>query len=1135
MRWQNSPQISLGDLPTKIIFFTFRLLENQLTYHIESLLKESRSFNANDPLVHLDLEAKKVLDVSQSEAFVFEDFPRSILLEAKRYFKESGVNTLCLVTGIVHLPKKDGFEQTPVILQPVEIVEDKVKNTVKLETQEEDEFLNPYLEFRGAELGLEFKGVSPEKLFSYLSEKGLKVDTKIKAVGNFHHHRYQIIRELEELRAQKSFSPALNQLFGEQKTDDFKIRLSKHALFPSDTDHVHVLNAAQTSNLVIQGPPGTGKSQVLSNLVSRLIDAKMPTIVVSEKRAALEVIQRKLSEYGLDHLTYIATKDHSSKELLQELKSTWQQLEATKDIEGKHAYTADEQRNHLQNILSLINSENLISGVSFKTFYHLRKGADLSKTAFNSDAISIKEFLEREVIFSSIYDAGIAKIVGQLRSTTVQGDSIDTIDQWLEQLTGLLDRLSEVFELNTWKDVQSNMKLAADCQIFENDLYAKYAELFDHNSKGYKKFIRLRNKLNKHLKNDLIAKRSHWKIEPSQAEVESLLNQLKNVGFFSRIKLKKRWNQLSTIPLENAASILQLEQDHIAKKASLSQLYVDFCDLGIDSPEIEVPIIHAAIHSFSSEQWTFFDQLDSSERSKINRHHDDLHKLFSSYRTYFRTEDSLNLKSCLTTLKKSLPKVLELKSVIQQLNENDLKALSRNESLKDLKKESLLYAETKFKQQFSEFAKFDFDQLESLLKKIIAKEGEDAKIFSRQIQVSQRVQFENYHALLSTPARKLNEEDKALKEQLKKGKSILVKEFGKTRSHPSIRELFESEAKIWMHLLKPVWLTNPLQLANYFPMEEGLFGVAIFDEASQIPLQNALGTIQRSKRIIIAGDDQQMGPSSYFKAGSNEVIDLLHQASFHLPNVPLKHHYRSVHPDLISFSNQHFYKGELTAYPSPNLTEVLTTHYCEHGVFDDRRNVEEAKEIAKRIRELIDSKQSLGIVAFSEEQLLAIREQLDPQTLKKVEQRIEEDSLLFKALENVQGDECDILLISFGYGKNTDGDFALRFGPMNTSNGLRRLNVLITRAKQKLELFISVKSYEFGITDNESVNMLKKWIHFMETYVPSREIHFPLELHPEINENELVIKASEENIVNAVELVTLHRVLSQRNWNVKYQ
>ena len=141
--------------------------------------------------------------------------------------------------------------------------------------------------------------------------------------------------------------------------------------------------------------------------------------------------------------------------------------------------------------------------------------------------------------------------------------------------------------------------------------------------------------------------------------------------------------------------------------------------------------------------------------------------------------------------------------------------------------------------------------------------------------------FTAYHKMLITPARKLSETDKELKRRLRRGKAILVKEFGKTRSHPSLRELYSSEAREWIQLLKPIWLSNPAQLSKCFPLEEGMFDVVIFDEASQVPLQNALGGIHRSKRIIIAGDEHQMGPSSYFKKGGSEPMDLLHQSSYH--------------------------------------------------------------------------------------------------------------------------------------------------------------------------------------------------------------------------------------------------------------
>ena len=233
------------------------------------------------------------------------------------------------------------------------------------------------------------------------------------------------------------------------------------------------------------------------------------------------------------------------------------------------------------------------------------------------------------------------------------------------------------------------------------------------------------------------------------------------------------------------------------------------------------------------------------------------------------------------------------------------------------------------KNSFQRFLHFKIEDLKGKILDIERSYKEEQKSFALEIENGIISTFNSYHNLLNTSARKLTEEQKKLKATLRKGKSILIKEFAKTKSHPSLRELQQSEAKIWIDLLKPIWLSNPSQVSGCFPLEEGLFDVAIFDEASQIPIQNALGTIHRATQVVIAGDEHQMGPSSFFKAGDQEAMDVLHQASYNWPVVRLKHHYRSAHPDLISFSNQHFYNSELTAYPQHDALSQYLNLDCK--------------------------------------------------------------------------------------------------------------------------------------------------------------------------------------------------------------
>ena len=142
-----------------------------------------------------------------------------------------------------------------------------------------------------------------------------------------------------------------------------------------------------------------------------------------------------------------------------------------------------------------------------------------------------------------------------------------------------------------------------------------------------------------------------------------------------------------------------------------------------------------------------------------------------------------------------------------------------------------------------------------------------------------------------------------------------------------------------------------------------------------------------------------------------------------------------------------------------------------------------------------------SIVAFSEEQLNCIWSEMSATSQQKLSDRLDNNQGFFKSLENVQGDECDHLFISFGYAKNQAGEFHLRFGPMNTANGRKRLNVLLTRAIKSIRFFCSVKSTDFKLSDNESINLLRQWIAFSENHAENSELDLPFGLKAEVDGN----------------------------------
>lgn len=1113
----------------------------ELKNTIQDLRIESTQFNANDVLVNIERSDKNLFFTTDELKYKLDELPKKILTDANKIKKESGVNALCVVNGIVNLTVGEKTIHTPLILTPLEFKINKIYQTIVFDRQDEEQFINPFLLFHlENSLGLktqETQDISEFKAF--LAENGLNIsEENISIIGNFHHHRYQIVKELDDLIQIDVYSSPLSNLLGfSDNSEPNSIPLIPDNLFFSDTDHEKVFDSISEKDTVIQGPPGTGKSQVLSNVLGKLLAKNKTTIVVSEKRAALEVLKKKLNDFKLDQLCFIATTDYLSHTFFEELKSTWNYFENLTTEHTTNIRLSEQYSDQLQMTLDLLSQKELIGGISFAEFFEDTLSINLSRYTYNSQVDTIDVFKKNRNTIESIYDQKLNSILGNIKHSTLISSEFNNLDKKIEAWIKTLLELQQTFSIEDWIDLDKLTKEAIQCQIFENEYYKRYSDLFKPNSKPQKTFLRLRKKyLKANVALEKIKKNnSHWKIIPSESEATSMLNSFKNSSFFGRIKTKKRWKSITHLPFKTAVEELNLHLNNIEEINNFTQITIDFCELGIDNPAIDVEQIYQTLVSISNEEWQRLSEIPSEQRSKITSFHSHLENLQRDFKTYLNLNHSTNIVSFLNQFKKDFGTLVSQAENLKSLSQNSLNGLKLNSNFKSF--EGQIYAShyAQFKDRFPVLANFSMHDLAEKVNEITLLQKQEFKDFAKMIEENISEKFKEYHALLSASSRKLTEEEKSLKTRLRKGKSILVKEFSKTRSHPTLREIYNSEARDWIKLLKPIWLSNPSQLAKCFPMEEGLFDVAIFDEASQIPLQSALGAVHRSKRIVIAGDEHQMGPSNYFKSGSKEPMDLLHQGSFHLNKIPLSHHYRSKHPDLIAFSNKHIYNNQLKAFPSFQAETPIKHVYCENGIFTDRQNQIEAKEIAKEIEVKLKSKKNIGIVAFSEEQLHTILKQLTPKSQQQLSEQIEDNTAFFKTLENVQGDECDHLLISFGYGKNEDGDFHMRFGPINTSNGRKRLNVLLTRAKESISFYCSIKSEDFKLSDNESIHLLKQWIHFSESYVEKFEFNFPHLLKPQIKKNTLLFTSIQEKVVSAKELVTLQNVLNARGWIVEYK
>lgn len=341
--------------------------------------------------------------------------------------------------------------------------------------------------------------------------------------------------------------------------------------------------------------------------------------------------------------------------------------------------------------------------------------------------------------------------------------------------------------------------------------------------------------------------------------------------------------------------------------------------------------------------------------------------------------------------------------------------------------------------------------------------------------------------------------------------SILQREIGKKRRIMPLRKLFKSIPNLLLKL-KPCMMMSPLSVAYFLEAESYEFDMVIFDEASQIFPQDAIGSIFRGKQVLIAGDSKQLPPTNFFatstsndddfdeeddEAVDTEIYDsILEETTGVLPNRTLLWHYRSKHENLIAFSNQEIYKNELVTFPScvnNGADTGVEFVYVENGIYEGKgRNTSEARRCVELVKQHIDKTptRSLGIIAFSESQQKTIA--LEIQKFREQHPEYEnfftedkEDEFFVKNLENVQGDERDTIIFSISYAKtkeqrDNNRSMALRFGPLGQKGGERRLNVAITRAKCNVKLTSSILPSDIDLsrTESEGVKMLRQYIEF---------------------------------------------------------
>jgi len=937
-----------------------------------------------------------------------------------------------------------------------------------------------------------------------------------------------------------------------------------HFVYDSDPSQTEAtLMAIAGNNLVIQGPPGTGKSQTITNIISEAIAHNKTVLFVAEKMAALEVVKRRLDVCHLgDAVLELHSHKANKKAVLDSIqKALLQDMPVLPNRESE-IRQLKETRSQLDNYCNAVNSPILNSETTYiKALGHyIRLSESLvditipdigfENLKYWDDSKLDNACLKLSEIVVLLKDMGpvnenpfhlTTKTSFSPKEQNIAEKLMVESKQNIEKIHEIIGSVIAQLDIESPKNINETLALFANVKLV---ISAPDITGIDITSPSWTlKTDQINTLLKAGVKISTIVQKYKDSILPNVFDTDffNTRNVIKNVGnkwwkiFSSDYRKAKKHIQsyYKSTPSENPDDWLKL-LDNVTDY----QVYIkDFDNLKFIG------------ESLFKEQWTGVLS-DWDALARVNDWVSDLHENIELGKANkecfnymgFKTEFESSLESidtCKITIKALQSDLNELEQVFQLPQSStfddslDLTVIGKvieswEHSI------SSIYQISRFNFLLKEFSHFDLLKLDitittwglepNLLIDILKYnwfEGlvnyaydkhEEIKHFDASTHEHAQAEFKRLDAQLMEFSQEslVSKLHARLPSSTARGQiETLRKEFGKKRRHMPIRKLISQTAE-GIQRIKPIFMMSPMSVATYLPQGAIDFDLVVFDEASQIKVADALGSILRGKQTVVVGDTKQMPPSDFFgkalmldddEADESITADLESILSLFVvggaPESMLKTHYRSKHESLIAFSNDEFYERKLRIFPSSGTNtkaKGLSFHHNPENIYErgsSRTNPLEAQQIAQAV--LKHAKESpeltLGVVAFSMAQREAIM--LEVESLRRKHKELEDfyhkapdgEGLFVKNLENVQGDERDVIFISIAYGRTSTGKITQSFGPINHEGGQRRLNVLVTRARMAMEVFCNFTSEDIKVTADSpwGLKALRNFLQFAET------------------------------------------------------
>ena len=1035
---------------------SFELIsKDKLEYFIKNLKIDDSQVDLTDTQARQKFERQKR---EQAKKSLEQEIKNLIALkrEIEEIEKETGRSELYLCYPFVFGNVKNYTFRAPLLMFPVEIdIEGDNYASIRLK-QAEPVQLNKALLYAFADakrLNLEdietefdclkTKFSSLQKLLDYLAGFGIKISAPQRK-NIFPFDRYSepkhnqapeiknlcllarcslansIYNDYAKLEKRHLANESINQLLN-RKVKKFKSGKAQDLFLINNVDYAQeqvVRKVNDSGNMVIYGPPGTGKSQTIVNVISDAMAKGKKVLVVSQKKAALDVVFNRLGVLN-NRAMFVVDSEKEKRGFYERCLLTHQQLvdfkideEVFKKFDELSAALAQEEAK-LKAINDCLTSKTPF-GLSLQEMYYnsFKIGKHSVEYSIYQQMLGSKKLLSLN--FEQLSQA--LSVLGEENKTQLYYNFIEN-----KKKNPFIDHLN----------LQAGLHMIAQAQSKLAQLSSTRQALFDGAQYKYSRqiltyFSKIQDKTNYNALKKMVAKLEY----PASSKFLNLSHIVFPLYPFAKAAMHKKEKIVEKEFEKTVEALGEYLADYQFLKDILSQEgYLMALDGLLSGNSNVLKLLLNAVENYIGNQDInqTLNNLTENQKFVLNF----AYKHANSYSKYLEI----------------LNKLLPLR----------------------IYHEILTYEE-KMKNELA--GAVDFENIRA---RIIALK-KDQNALSKQISLQSFVK--DYQAMIDG--------------------SVASKDFlyqiSKKQNFWSIRKMMEVYGD-YLFKMFPCWLLSPENVSSILPLEKNMFDIVLFDEASQVFIENTIPSIFRGKCVVVAGDAKQLRPTTTFMKrymGANlddvdlstqaalEVESLLDLAVSRFNSANITYHYRSKNQELIDFSNKAFYSGNLQIAPnvSKNLKQKPIERILVDGKWSDRKNMAEAKkvvELTKHILKTRKNNETIGIITFNSDQETLIEDLFDKECFKDESFRVkfiketsrkendEDVSLFVKNLENVQGDERDIIIFSIGYARNEFGKVNASFGSLSNEGGENRLNVAITRAKQKIYVVTSIEPEELKV------------------------------------------------------------------------